>query len=92
MRLTARACLSLILCEILVILPACRKRAQIGAPPPARPQELSDLQQELQKPYLELFEISPNLRYSKSQIDSMREYLQKGEQYVSKIGAFNKTA
>ena len=81
MRLTARACLSLILCEILVILPACRKRAQIGAPPPARPQELSDLQQELQKPYLELFEISPNLRYSKSQIDSMREYLQKGEQY-----------
>jgi Peptidase family M48 len=81
MRLTARACLSLILCEILVFLPACRKRAQIGAPPPARPQELSGLQKELQKPYIELFEISPNLRYSKGQIDSMREYLQKGEQY-----------
>jgi Peptidase family M48 len=81
MRLTAKACLSLILCEILVFLPACRKRAEVGAPPPARPQELSGLQKELQKPYVELFEVSPNLRYSKSQVDSMREYLQKGEQY-----------
>ena len=81
MKWTARACLSLILCEMLVLLPACRKRAQVGAPPPARPQELSGLQQELQKSYLELFETSPNLRYSKQQIDSMREYLEKGEQY-----------
>jgi Peptidase family M48 len=81
MRWTAKACLSLILCEILVFLPACRKRAQVGAPPPARPQEISGLQQELQKPYLELFEISPNLRYSKQQTDSMRDYLQKGEEY-----------
>ena len=81
MRLTARACLSLILCEILVILPACRTRTPVGAPPPARPQELSGLQKELQKPYVELFEISPNLRYSKGQMDAMRDYLQKGEEY-----------
>ncbi|HXH49609.1 MAG TPA: M48 family metalloprotease [Terriglobia bacterium] len=81
MRWTVRACLSVVLCEILVLLPACRKRAEVGAPPPARPQELSGLQAELQKPYMELFEISPNLRYSKQQIDSMREYLQKGEEY-----------
>lgn len=81
MRWTTKACLSLILCEMLVFLPACRKRAQVGAPPPARPQQLSGLQQELQKSYLELFEISPNLRYSKQQIESMRDYLQKGEQY-----------
>ncbi len=81
MRWTAKACLSLILCEILVSLPSCRKRTPVGAPPPVRPEEISGLQQELQKPYLELFEISPNLRYSKKQIDSMREYLQKGEQY-----------
>lgn len=81
MRWTAKACLSLILCETLIFVPSCRKRAQVGAPPPARPQELSGLQQELQKPYLELFEISPNLRYSKGQVDSMRDYLQKGEQY-----------
>ena len=81
MRRTAKACLSLILCEALVFLPSCRKRAPVGAPPPARPEEISGLQAELQKPYLELFEISPNLRYSKKQIDSMREYLQKGEQY-----------
>ena len=81
MRLTAKACLSLILCEILVFLPACRKRTPVGAPPPARPQELSSLQKELQKPYLELFEIAPNLRYSKGQIDAMRGYLQKGEEY-----------
>ena len=81
MRWTAKACLSLILCEMLVLLPACRKRAQVGAPPPARPQELSGLQKELQKSYLELFEISPNLRYSNQQIDSMRDYLQKGEEY-----------
>jgi Peptidase family M48 len=81
MRWTAKACLSLILCEILVFLPACRKRTPVGAPPPARPQELSVLQKELQKPYLELFEISPNLRYSKAQIDAMREYLQKGQMY-----------
>lgn len=81
MRWTAKACLSLILCELMVFLPACHKRAQVGAPPPARPQELSGLQQELQKPYIELFDISPNLRYSKQQIASMREYLQKGEVY-----------
>ncbi len=81
MRWTAKACLSLILCELLVFLPACRKRAQVGAPPPARPEELSGLQKDLQQPYLELFEVSPNLRYSKGQIDSMRDYLQKGEQY-----------
>ena len=81
MKWSAKACLSVILCEILVFLPGCRKRAQVGASPPARPQELSGLQQELQKPYLELFEISPNLRYSKQQTDSMRDYLQKGEEY-----------
>ena len=81
MRWTARACLSLILCEMLVFLPACRKRAQVGAPPPARPPELSGLQAELQKPYLELFEIAPNLRYSKGQIDAMRNYLKKGQEY-----------
>jgi len=81
MRCTAKACLSLVLCEILVFLPACRTRTPVGAPPPARPEELSGLQKELLKPYLELFEISPNLRYSKDQINAMREYLQKGEQY-----------
>jgi len=81
MRWTAKACLSLILCEILVVLPACRTRTPVGAPPPARPQELSGLQKELQKPYVELFEISPNLRYSKGQMDAMRNYLQKGEEY-----------
>ena len=74
MRWTAKACLSLILCEVLVFLPSCSKRTPVGAPPPARPQEISSLQKELQKSYLELFEISPNLRYSKNQIDSTREY------------------
>lgn len=81
MRWSAKACLSLILCELLVFLPACRKRAQVGAPPPARPEELSGLQQELQKPYLELFELAPNLSYSKGQIASMRDFLEKGEEY-----------
>jgi len=81
MRLTAKACLSLVLCELLVLVPACRKRTPVGAPPPARPEQISELQNELQKPYLELFEASPSLHYSKSQINAMRDYLVKGEQY-----------
>lgn len=81
MRWTAKACLSLFLCELLVFLPGCRKRTPIGAPPPARPEELSGLQNDLMKPYLELFEISQDLHYSASQISAMREYLQRGEQY-----------
>src|SRR5579875_3201855 len=81
MRLSAKACLSLILCELLVLIPACRKRTPVGAPPPAQPEQISELQNELQKSYLELFEISPDLHYSKSQINAMRDYLLKGEQY-----------
>lgn len=81
MRLTAKACLSLILCELLVSLPACRKRTPVGAPPPSRPEELSGLQRNLMRPYLELFEISPELRYSKGQTDAMRSYLEKGQEY-----------
>jgi len=81
MRWTAKACLSLVLCELLIYLPACRSRTPVGAPPPARPEETSALQKDLQKSYLELFEISPQLRYSPAQISAMREYLEKGEEY-----------
>lgn len=81
MRLSAKAGLSVILCELLVFVPACRQRTPVGAPPPARPEQITELQDELQKSYLDLFEISPSLHYTKAQIDAMRNYLDKGQEY-----------
>ena len=81
MRLDLRACMAVLLCEVLVLLPACHKQVQLGSPAPAPPQNAEPLQKELLKDYLTLFETAPELQYSNSQINQMREHLQKGEDY-----------
>jgi Peptidase family M48 len=81
MRWSAKGCLCVILCEMLAFIPACRKRTPVGAPPPVRPQEIAELQKELLKPYVELFEISPTLDYSASQFSTARAHLQNSENY-----------
>jgi Peptidase family M48 len=81
MRLDRRACIAVLLCELLVLLPACHKQVRLGAPAPAPPQNVEPLQKELLKDYLTLFEIAPELKYSNSQIDQMRKHLENGEDY-----------
>lgn len=81
MRLDRRACIAVFLCELLVLLPACHKQVRLGAPAPTPAQSAIPLQEELLKDYLTLFETAPELNYSSSQINQMREHLQKGEDY-----------
>ena len=70
---TLRAVLALLLCELLVILPANPLLA--AARPQINPAVLKAFQKDLQKSYLELFKISPKLEFSHAQIEQMRKYL-----------------
>ncbi len=81
MRLDRRACVAVFLCELLILLPACHRQVRLGAPAPKVARHLEPLQKELQKDYLTLFEIAPDLHYSTSQIEQTREHLQNGEDY-----------
>ncbi len=81
MKFNLRACVAVLLSELLVLLPACHKQAPLGSPAPKAPHHVEPLQKELLKDYLTLFETAPELRYSDDQINRMREHLQKGEDY-----------
>ena len=68
-------------CMLLAVgLSGCARRA---VPPvrPLAPTVFQPLQQEIQKPYLELFKTAPTLEFSHVQIEKMRQYLKGAEDY-----------
>ncbi len=84
-KINLRSCLAILLCEILMFLPAWSYlAAQAQAPTP--PSGLKQLNQDLRKSYLTLFRISPSLHFSSDQISRMRDLLDKGKS--SCVGEF----
>jgi len=90
MKLSFKSSVAIILCELMVLMPACSHTPKIGAPAPTPPQGLEPLSKEILKPYLELFKISPELRFTNSEINQMNKYLQDGENYC--VGQFKARA
>lgn len=66
----------------------CARRVATPPQVPLQPTVFTPLQNELQKSYLELFQISPTLEYSPEQIRKMREYLNSAQDYC--VGQFKK--
>ena len=90
MRLNIKSCAAVILCEILVLMPACSHTPKIGIPAPTPPQQFEPLSRDVRKSYLTLFKISPKLKFSDSEFKQMQGYLQKGQDYC--VGQFKARA
>jgi len=82
--LNGRSGISLLCSELLLLnLLACGgHRASLPEVRPVAP-VFDPLQQDLKKSYATLFEISPRLEYSASQITTMREYLKQAQDYCT---------
>lgn len=88
---TFRRILASILCVQLTFLgmtlQGCAARQVATTPGPsefstgAQPKEPSRLRQILQKPYVELFDLAPNLEFTASEIQAQRKALEKGEDF-----------
>jgi hypothetical protein len=78
MKQALRQGLVIVLCELLVLLPATgtKLRSQTPAAPPAQEQSLWS---DLQKSYEELFRLSPNLHFTPAEIEAQRNALKAGE-------------
>jgi len=85
-KLNIRSCIIVLLCELLVLLPACSHTPKIGTPAPPPPSGLGLLSKEIRKPYLTLFKMSPELHFSSSKFTQMQKFLQKGQSYC--VGQF----
>ena len=72
-----------VLCCGLLLLPLvnCGPQHLVAPRPPLEPYLFQPLQNDLQKPYLELFRISPELHYTSDQISEVRDYLKHAEDY-----------
>jgi len=88
MRSDARATVAYLLCATLAFLPAGWSqptRSSADSAPAA-----SDLRTLLQKSYLDLFQLSPELHFTSAQFQQMREELKKGQEYC--VGQLKKRA
>ena len=77
MREFIRKATALVLCELLVFLPAVGAGSQQSSRP-ATPATTTPLRDYLQKPYLDLFELAPGLEFSSGEIASQRAALEGG--------------
>ncbi len=75
---------ALMVCEALAFLPATSARAQQAAQSSSPTAQATTLRQHLQKPYLDLFELSPMPSFSAAEIRAQRESLKKGEDFCVK--------
>ena len=72
--------LAVLLSELLAFSVPGPVRAQKPAAAGLPPEVYEPLQQSLQKPYWELFELAPGLEFSHSQIEAMRKHLEKSKE------------
>lgn len=74
---------AVILCELLIFLPVAGARAQESASS-AQPKTNVALRDYLQKPYLELFELTSAPDFSAAELQAQRQALKKGEEICVK--------
>lgn len=79
MRHVWKQAVALWLCEFLILLPAARPGRSQQAPAADSTAKPETLRGYLQKPYLELFEISPKLEFGTSELEAQRKSLEKGK-------------
>lgn len=72
--------LAVLLSELLAFPAPSSVAAQKPAPAGLPPEVYRPLQESLQKPYLELFEVAPKLEFSPTQIEAMRRHLDKSKE------------
>ena len=80
MRDLFRSALALFLCELMVFLPVTSD-GSMQQSAAGQPVQTTSLRDYLQKSYLELFELSPNLSFNAAEIQSQRKALEKGEEF-----------
>ena len=75
-----RRALTVFLCQLMIFLPA-NDLVGLGraAPPADQPLPKAPLRDYVQKPYVELFELAPDLHFSAAEIDALRKSLEGGE-------------
>lgn len=79
----ARSAIAIFLCELLIFpLASCQKRVEMPQAPLA-PAVFKPLSEALHQPYLRLFEQAPRLEFSRTQIESMRVYLDQSKDYCT---------
>jgi beta-barrel assembly-enhancing protease len=76
MRNVIRKIIALGLCELLIFLPITGNARRPSSTPPVQTAPLRDY---LQKSYIELFELAPQLEFSPEEIQNQRESLDKGK-------------
>ncbi|HKW87173.1 MAG TPA: M48 family metalloprotease [Candidatus Acidoferrales bacterium] len=79
MRKLLRRTLSVFLCELLILLTVSAGGGGRQTPPAKSAVETASLRGYLQRPYLELFELSPKLEVSAREIEAQRKSLEKGK-------------
>ncbi len=87
MKINVRTCLALFLAEVILFVPA---GGYFAATFPRTPSKLTELANELQKPYLKLFRVSPSLHFTSQQFSQMQDLLQK--QRSECVGAMKQDA
>ena len=102
MRNLLRKTVAILLCPLLALLPFLSEGLAYARPAPPRPAETLALRDYLQKSYLELFELAPQLEFSAATIEAQRNALKSGKdicverfktdskQYASQIDAARK--
>ena len=78
MQQALRQGLTVILCELMILLPVTGTQPLRQTQAPSQAQEQS-LRSELQKSYDELFQLAPSLHYTAAEIEAQKKALQEGE-------------
>jgi Zn-dependent protease with chaperone function len=78
MKTFPKRALTLILCELLILLPVRGAQTQQQAPKPPAAQSKT-LRDYLQESYVELFQLAPELKFSPGQIQAQRNALDQGK-------------
>jgi Zn-dependent protease with chaperone function len=71
-------CIAVLLCELLILLPATGAPKQTQEPAKPAAAQSKTLRDYLQEGYVELFQIAPQLKFSAAQIQSQRAALDQG--------------
>ncbi len=82
MRETWKAALAILLAELLIFLPITGCGGKAAAPAtPLAPEVFEPLDEQLKRPYLELFEDAATLEFSPTQISRMEDYMNQAKDY-----------
>lgn len=91
MNLNSKTLTSLILCELLILLPlgGCGHRKQ-APKTPLQPAVFNPLQEAVQQSYLDLFEEAATLEFTPGQLEQMKNYIAQSKDYC--VGKYKRRA